>query len=211
MSSGGACARGDPTLCGAARSRPRSTTVRTRTSSRLRPRLLTAAAALVGCLALPPSLRAADGGPDAAVELELAGLVPLGGDGACILVLREKGASTILPLLLPATSAQALQADLRAKRTPGMLGEALRALGARVREVEIAAAEETVEAAHVRLRQGARQLDVTGKPSEAVALALSTGAPILIRRKLLTQAGVTPQELERARERAPDEGEDVKL
>jgi bifunctional DNase/RNase len=146
--------------------------------ARLRPKPVAVLSALLACLALPPA-RPAAGGPGAErqVELELAGVVPVGGDGACILVLKEKGARTILPLLLPDTSAQALGADLKARRTPGMLGEALRALGARVREVEIGAAEETVSAARVRLRQGGRQLEVAGRPSEAVALALSAGAP----------------------------------
>lgn len=169
------------------------------------------AAVLAGIAALPARLSAEGPAAEARVELELAGVLPVTtgpGEGACILVLREKGARTILPLLLPDTSAQALQADLGARRTPGMLGEALRALGARVREVEIGAAEETVRAAHVRLRQGGRLLQVDGRPSEAVALALAAGAPILVTRRLLTEAGLTPEELARAR-RKETRGEDA--
>jgi bifunctional DNase/RNase len=165
---------------------------------------------LIACLALSPA-RAA-GGPDAEeVELELAGVMAVGGDGACLLVLREKGARTLLPLLLPGVNAQTLGADLRARRTPGMLGEALRALGARVRDVQIGAAVETVSAARVRLRQGARLLEVPSRPSEAVALAHSAGAPIRATRRLLAEAGLTPEEIERARRRGPRTGEPLRL
>jgi len=135
------------------------------------------------------------------VELEVAGVVPVAEDGACILVLREKGAATLLPLMLPGFDARRLGLDLEAHRAPGLVGEAILALGARVLEVEIAELEETSSAARVRLAQGARRVELSGKPSESIALARSAGAPIFTTRRVLDAAGLAPEELQRARAR----------
>jgi hypothetical protein len=73
-------------------------------------------------------------------------------------------------------------------------------LGAQVREIEIDEAEETSSGSRVRLAHGSRQVEIPARPSESVALAMAAGVPILATRRLLAEAGLTPEELAETRE-----------
>jgi bifunctional DNase/RNase len=54
----------------------------------------------------------------------------------------------------------------------------------------------------VRLAQGGRSLELRGPPSESVALAISAKVPIVTTRRLLEEAGLTPEDLGRAHRKA---------
>jgi hypothetical protein len=155
--------------------------------------LLGAALGLGGTAARP----GADGGER--VELEVAGLLPVGEGAAAVLVLREKGARTILPLVLPGARDGRGEAELRG---PGLLAQAIEALGGRVSEVEIQHAEESRTGARVRLAQAGRTLELLGPPSESIALAISAKVPIVTRRRVLDESGLTPEDLARAHRKA---------
>jgi hypothetical protein len=127
------------------------------------------------------------------VELELAGVLPMPEGSAGIVVLREKGKQTILPLVVP---------DGRPfapghAREPGLLREAIEALGARVAEVELDAVEESSAGARVQLARGGERFELRAAPSESIALAVAAGVPILTTRRLLDEAGLTPEDLAR--------------
>lgn len=154
---------------------------------------LGAALAVGGTAARP----AHDGGER--VELEVAGLLPMGEGEAAVLVLREKGSRTLLPLVLPASRLGEHANELRG---PGLLGQAIEALGGRVAEVEIDRAEESRTGARVRLAQGGRRLELRGAPSESVALAISAKVPIVTTRRVLDESGLTPDDLAKAHARA---------
>ena len=165
-------------------------------SARLRavPAALLGAALVIGGTGARPSRDGAE-----RVELEVAALLPMGEGEATVLVLREKGARTILPLVIPGGRLGEHENELRG---PGLLGQAIEALGARVAEVQIDRAEETRTGARVRLAQGGRSMEVRGPPSESVALAISAKAPIVTTRRLLDEAGLTPEDLARLHRKA---------
>ncbi len=119
---------------------------------------------------------------------------------AAILVLREKGAKTVLPIIVP--DAHVLAGSDGSHARPGLFGGALQALGARVAEVEIEQAEETSSGACVRILQAGKRIELHARPSESVALALAAGAPIVTSRRVIDEAGLTPEDL--ARVPAPD-------
>ncbi len=144
--------------------------------------------------------------PAGTVQLEVAGVLPMPEGTSSILVLREKGARTLLPLIVPGADAEELGGRLVARRAPELLGEAIRALGAEVREVEIAAAAETAGSARVRLAQGQRRVELAGRAAESVELAVAAGAPIVTTRRLLDEQGLTPEDLARAKERMGSPG-----
>jgi bifunctional DNase/RNase len=50
----------------------------------------------------------------------------------------------------------------------------------------------------VRLAQGGKDVELRAVPSESIALALAAGVPILAKRRLLDEAGLTPGDLARA-------------
>jgi hypothetical protein len=158
------------------------------------PVVLLGAALVVGGTAARPRADAND-----RIELEVAGLLPVGEGSAAVLVLREKGTRTILPLVLPGARSGDGDAELRA---PGLLSQAIEALGGRVSEVEIERAEETRTGAKVRLAQAGRTLELLGPPSESVALAVSAKVPIVTRRRVLEESGITPEDLAKAHRKA---------
>lgn len=127
------------------------------------------------------------------VELELAGILPMPEGAAGILVLREKGKETILPLVVP----DGKRFSPGGGRDPALLRGAIEALGGRVDEIEIAELEESSSGACVRLTRGGERIEVPALPSESVALALAAGVPIVTTRRLLDEAGLTAEDLAR--------------
>lgn len=145
------------------------------------------------------ALPRAAGAAPARVRLDVAGVLPLEESGASILVLRERGSRTILPVMVPGPGR-----ELRRKvegREPSSVLAAIQALGGKVLEVEIASADEVAGGARIRVAQGARRVTLDGIPSESVALAVAAGAPIVTSRAVIDAAGLTPDDLARARER----------
>lgn len=157
------------------------------------PLVVLGAALVVGGTAARPARDANE-----RVVLEVAGLLPMGEGAAAVLVLREKGSRTILPLVIPGAGVGERENELRA---PGLLGQAIEALGGRVSEVEIERTEEARTGARVRLAQGGRTLELRGPPSESVALAISAKVPIVTTRRVLQEAGLTPEDLAKAHAR----------
>lgn len=149
-----------------------------------------------GALALALGAARAHGrAPEAGdrVELELAGVLPLPEGPAGIVVLRVKGKDTLLPLLVPNGRSFAPGAS-----GGSLLGRAIQALGGQVAEVELERAEESAAGARVTLSQGGKRFDLRALPSESIALALDSGVPIVARRRLVDEEGVTPDDLAKA-------------
>jgi bifunctional DNase/RNase len=132
------------------------------------------------------------------VELEVAGVLPMPEGSAGIVVLREKGKETILPLVVP----DGKRFAPGHARAPGLLRDAIQALGGRVDEVEIDEVEETASGACVRLRRGGQRIELRAAPSDSIALAIAAGVPILTTRRLLDDAGLSPDDLARIHARA---------
>jgi hypothetical protein len=128
-----------------------------------------------------------------AVELELAGVLPMPEKPAGIVVLRVKGSDTLLPLVVP--DGRAFEASAG---DGGLLGRTIEALGGRVSRIEIDRAEESAAGARVHLAQGGKDVEVPAVPSESIALALSADVPIVASRRLVDEAGLTPEDLARA-------------
>jgi hypothetical protein len=137
----------------------------------------------------------------ASVELELAGVLPLPDGNGGILVLREKGSETILPLIVPDGRGSA-----PAVAGGGLLGRTIHALGGRVAQVEIDRTDDTSAGARVRLAQGAKQVELEAVPSESVALAVAEGVPIVTTRRLLEEEGLSPEDLARAHAKSRGSG-----
>lgn len=162
-------------------------------------RALPAAALAVAALAAGGAAASHSAREDDRVQLEVVGLLPLGEGGAALLVLRDQGTRTILPLVMRGADTGIRPGELRA---PGLLAGAIEALGARVTEVEIDHPRASRSGATVRLVQGGRTLEVRGPPGQSVALAISAKVPIVTRRRVLDESGLTPEDLARVHREA---------
>jgi len=166
--------------------------------------LLLASAALVAAAPRPPAQEG--------VEMEVLGVVPLESDSASLLVLRQKGAATVLPIFVGRGEAAAIQRRLAgdAASRPGaadLMERAIGALGGRVVRVEIEGMHAAVFRARVTLEQAQRRVVVDARPSDSVALAMSARAPIFASPEVIAEAGLTKEDLGRMH-KLPERGEE---
>ena len=115
-----------------------------------------------------------------------------------LLWLRQKDAmpTVLLPIAVGEFEAAALQMGLGHAKplrpiSYDLLATMLDRLDVRTRRVIIHSVKDFVFLATVTIEQGARLREVDARPSDAVALALRTGAPIFVSHELLDVAGLS--------------------
>jgi RNA polymerase sigma factor (sigma-70 family) len=114
-----------------------------------------------------------------------------------IAVLHEREGGRYLPILIGAPEGNSLAMHLQEGRQPrpmtaDLMAELVRALGGEVRSVAVTRIEEKVFYATIDVGGGA---EVDARPSDAINLAVRTGAPILVAEAVLEEAGVTSEGL----------------
>jgi len=132
------------------------------------------------------------------VEMRLKGLILDPTSDVPVLILREEGGAVFLPIWIGVFEANAIALALEGIQTPrpmthDLLQSVLGGLGAELERVEIHSLVEGTFHARLRLRRrgaagGGEPIEVDSRPSDAVALALRTGAPIWIARTVLDGA-----------------------
>lgn len=109
-----------------------------------------------------------------------------------IVLLREIGGVRYLPIWVGAVEATAIafaQQGVQPPRplTHDLLRDLLEAVGAKIDAIQLTELKDGVFYAQINLAGG---LSVSARPSDAIALALRTGAPILGSESLLGEAGI---------------------
>lgn len=113
---------------------------------------------------------------------------------APVVVLAERAGARTLPIWVGFLEAEAIRRNLDGERqrrpmTHDLLGEAVRSLGGEVRRIVVTHLDAGTYFARVDLRTPADTLSLDARPSDAIALALGTGAPIFVSRAVLDEAG----------------------
>jgi hypothetical protein len=116
------------------------------------------------------------------------------GTSTPLLLLVEVGGSRVLPIFIGAPEATAIAYALGGVATPrpmshDLLGNVIAALGAKVFAVEITELNDNTFFANLRLLRSGAEINVSARPSDAVALALRVGAPILVNDELMAAEG----------------------
>jgi bifunctional DNase/RNase len=121
-------------------------------------------------------------------------------EGAAVL-LGDAAHETVLPILIGGT--EALSIALRSERrrferplTHDLLDAVMRELGGRLLRVRIDDVRGDTFVATIFVRQADRTIELDARPSDAIALALGNGVPILVSRHLLERAGVKREDIE---------------
>ncbi|MGC8498853.1 MAG: bifunctional nuclease family protein [Acidimicrobiales bacterium] len=107
------------------------------------------------------------------------------GSSTPLLLLEELTGERVLPIFIGAPEATAIAYALQHVPTPrpmshDLLGNVIDALGATVESVVITELKENTFFGELRLQRGREHLRISSRPSDAVALALRVGAPILV-------------------------------
>lgn len=136
------------------------------------------------------------------VEMEVLGVLPLESETASLLVLREKGSDTMLPIFVGKSEGAAI--ELRLKQPPAarpqgadLLARTIGVLGGTVTRVDIESSQSPLFTARVTLQQGERRLQMEARPSDSVGLAIAARAPIYAARALVAESGLKHDDLAR--------------
>jgi bifunctional DNase/RNase len=116
------------------------------------------------------------------------------GSSTPLLLLEEVGGERVLPIYIGAPEAAAIAYALQGVVSPrpmshDLLGHVVSALGAKLFSVEVTELVDNTYFANLRLIRSGEEIIVSARPSDAVALALRVGAPILISDDLMAVEG----------------------
>jgi bifunctional DNase/RNase len=116
------------------------------------------------------------------------------GSSTPLLLLEEVAGDRVLPIFIGAPDATAIAYALQGVKAPrpmshDLLGNVITALGAQLFAVEITELRDNTFFANLRLIRNHEEINVSARPSDAVALALRIGAPILVSDELMAAEG----------------------
>jgi bifunctional DNase/RNase len=120
------------------------------------------------------------------------------GSSTPLLLLEEVGGERVLPIFIGAPEAAAIAYALQGVEAPrpmshDLLGHVITALSAKVFSVEITELVDNTFYANLRLVRANEEIVVSARPSDAVAVALRVGAPILVHDDLMAAEGKVMQ------------------
>ena len=127
------------------------------------------------------------------VQMEVAGLAVDSVSKAPVVVLKEVDGERAFPIWIGASEASAIATRLEGIELPrplthDLLAQTIARLGAKVIEIEVTALQGTTFLAVVRLLRGEERLELDSRPSDAIALALRTGADIYVAEAVIERA-----------------------
>lgn len=116
-----------------------------------------------------------------------------------VVVLKEKGSSRYLPIWIGAAEADAIAVRLQGvsvarPMTHDLLTNVLGEFGSKVVRVVVHDLSNDTFFARVFVSAEGRELEIDSRPSDAIALAVRSEAPIFVEEAVLEQAGVTLDE-----------------
>jgi len=128
-----------------------------------------------------------------------------------ILLLRERDGTRYLPIWIGTPEATAIALALEGIETSrplthDLIKTLLDALGADIERVDVTSLDEGTFYAELVIEAEGEELTISSRPSDAIALATRSGAPVFAARQLLDEAGIEihddteEEEIERFRE-----------
>lgn len=117
------------------------------------------------------------------------------GSSTPLLLLEEVGAGNrVLPIFIGTPEAAAIAYALQKVESPrpmshDLLANTINALGGRIFNVEIVSLQDNTFFANLRILKDNVEILVSARPSDAVALAMRVGAPILVSDELMNAEG----------------------
>ncbi|MCP3141968.1 bifunctional nuclease family protein [Pyxidicoccus xibeiensis] len=145
------------------------------------------------------------------VELEVQDVVPLVEAQTHAVVLTTKDRAIVLPVFVDEASAVSIAFRLADRDPPqplaqDLLDDVVKQLGGKVTEVRIDDLRDNVYSGRVFLEQGKRKMTLDARPSDSIAMALTSHARIRVTRKVLTIAGISRDEIEGLQKDGPGVG-----
>lgn len=154
---------------------------------------------VVGALfASPPGVEPAASTPTAFLEMFVAGVVPTPDGHTMVLVNADE--KVLLPVGIGLPEALSIHGRLEHRATTrplthDLLDEVLKRLGGEVVRVQIDDLRDDIFVAQVFVKSGGKVITFDARPSDAVALALGSRAPIFVARPVVDRAAIHPDDI----------------
>lgn len=137
------------------------------------------------------------------VRLSLVSVGMVEGTDSVILVLRAPDLARLLVMEVGLLEGRAIAMEAEGVKAPRPLTheltfDVIAKLGAKVKEVTIREFRDSVFFADLVLESGDRRVEVDARPSDAVALAIRSGAPIFTTQQVISTAGIDEADAETA-------------
>jgi hypothetical protein len=131
--------------------------------------------------------------PNQELRVEIKGLMLDPGSNIPIVILRDTESQLFLPIWIGVFEANAIALRIEGVEPPrpmthDLLRLVLDQLGATVEKIVISDLRDSTFFALIHLRHGGQSVEVDARPSDAIALALRTEAPIFVLRSVLEKA-----------------------
>lgn len=143
------------------------------------------------------------------IRMELVGVrVELPANTPVVVLREQEGRHRLLPIMIGTPEAQAIHSAMEGVVPPrplthDLIVNLLGDLDTRLETVVVTEVREHTFYAELHLRSGAKELVVSSRPSDALALAVRTGTPIFADDDLLAEAGLdAPDEVAEDEEEA---------
>ena len=112
-----------------------------------------------------------------------------------IVLLKTVSGNKFLPIWIGHAEAAAILMKLQGAQTPrpmthDLVSEMLGELNAEVTKITVTELRDNTFFASITLQQNGRELEVDSRPSDALALAVRTGAPIFAADKVIEESGI---------------------
>jgi uncharacterized protein len=116
------------------------------------------------------------------------------GSATPLLLLEEVNGPRVLPIFIGAPEATSIAYALQGVEAPrpmthDLMGAVIKSLGGELFSAEVTNLEDNTYLATLRLVAHGREILVSSRPSDAIALALRVGAPILVNDELMEAEG----------------------
>jgi bifunctional DNase/RNase len=115
-----------------------------------------------------------------------------------IVVLREIGVERYLPIWIGPYEAEAItialqEIEIARPQTHDLIKNILNMLNARLLRVEVSALKDDVFFGNLVVEVNGEIIKIDSRPSDALAVAVRTNAPIMVDREVIEKAGVVPE------------------
>lgn len=127
------------------------------------------------------------------IEMKVTGLTIDPFTSMPIIILKDLEEKSALPIWVGLIEASAIATELEKIKlarpmTHDLMKNMLEELKVRVVKVVVSELHDNTFFAHIILDQGGKEIDLDSRPSDAIALALRTGAPIFVDKKVIEKS-----------------------
>lgn len=131
---------------------------------------------------------------DGFVEMDVRSVGLVQGSPA-VMLQPHSGEEIVVPIFIGENEANAIRQRIDHTTpirplTHDLLEKMIQTLGGKISKIEVDDLRENIYLGTIYVQQGGRTMTIDARPSDSIALALGTGAPIFCARKVIDQAGV---------------------